>query len=165
MKERFYVYIHKRLSDESTFYVGKGSGKQAYNAQNRNETWKAIVDEEGGYDVHIVKNGLTNKDACLLEMRLIKDIGIDNLSNLTIGGFSRIQGQPSNLKVFKNVAISDNAHEMLKEYCDERGFKIGPWVEKLIKRTIAADQSNVLGSITATEFDEIRSSIKELRIN
>lgn len=80
-----YVYLHINKSNGNVFYVGKGSGKRAYDIRNRNYHWNNIV-KKYGFDVNIVADNLTNEEAFLLEMRLISFYGINNLTNMTIGG-------------------------------------------------------------------------------
>jgi hypothetical protein len=65
----FYVYKHTRLDNYETFYIGKGKGNRAYSKQ-RNKYWHNIV-EKVGYKVHIVKSGLSDQEACQLEIKLI----------------------------------------------------------------------------------------------
>ena len=82
----YYVYRHKRLKDGSVFYVGKGKGNRLNDISHRNQYWERIVKKDGGYTAEIIKDGLTNEDACKLEKELISEIGLDNLSNLAEGG-------------------------------------------------------------------------------
>ncbi len=39
------------------------------------------------------------------------------------------------MKKIKNIKISDQAHQILKEYCDDNGFKIYKFLETLIIKT------------------------------
>jgi len=80
----FYVYLHKK-PDGQIFYVGKGKGYRAYQKNNRNNYWKRVVNKYG-YSVTILKDNLTEEDALSLEIKTIQNIGLDNLTNLTIGG-------------------------------------------------------------------------------
>ena len=36
------------------------------------------------------------------------------------------------MKKIKNIKISDQAHQILKEYCDDKGLKIYKYLESLI---------------------------------
>jgi|TARA_B110000977_G_C10819151_1_gene393463 hypothetical protein len=82
----YYVYKHTRLKDGSTFYIGKGKGKRFSSEKGRNDYWNRIVRKDGGFTVEILKEGLSNDEACELEIKLISDIGLSNLSNLAEGG-------------------------------------------------------------------------------
>lgn len=82
---RFYVYVHKRKDTGVVFYVGKGSGKRAWvKCNKKNAEWKRIS-EEAGYDVEILKDGLTEQEAESLEYDLICN-QLENwqLSNITM---------------------------------------------------------------------------------
>lgn len=80
----FYVYLHKKPNGQ-IFYVGKGKGYRANQKRGRNAHWRRVVDKYG-YDVTIFKNNMTEQEALDLEMELIEVIGLDNLTNQTIGG-------------------------------------------------------------------------------
>lgn len=85
MNNNFYVYIHRKASDGSVFYVGKGSGRRAYWRNGRNKHWHAIVAKHG-YEVSIVAENLTEPEAFQIEREMIAFYGKDNLSNYTDGG-------------------------------------------------------------------------------
>lgn len=83
----FYVYVHRRLSDNSVFYVGKGKGRRAWVKSGRSEYWKRISDKYG-YIVEIVFDNLTEEEAFQVEMDTIKEFTYFGytLCNLTLGG-------------------------------------------------------------------------------
>jgi len=91
-----YVYLHRKKTDDSIFYVGissynkDGSYYRANRKHNRSKLWNNIVNKYGYY-IEIYKENITWEDACFYEKELIKKYGrIDNgsgtLSNHTIGG-------------------------------------------------------------------------------
>jgi hypothetical protein len=80
----YYVYLHK-TKDGVPFYVGKGKGRRAYST-NRNDSWKELVSSIGEYDVEIRYKGLSEEDSFAIEKRLIAEIGLGNLTNMTNGG-------------------------------------------------------------------------------
>ena len=82
----YYVYKHIRLKDGSTFYIGKGKGDRFSSHAHRNKYWNNIVRKDGGFNVEIVADGLTNQSACDLEVKLINETGLENLANLAEGG-------------------------------------------------------------------------------
>lgn len=82
---RFYVYVHKRISDGSVFYVGKGCGKRAWKKSDRNDWWKAI-EKKHGRMVEIIARGLSEEEAFDMERRTIMEIGRESLCNLNDGG-------------------------------------------------------------------------------
>ena len=84
-----YVYIHRTADTHVPFYVGKGFGNRAF-AKFRSKWWKNVVDKHG-YTVEFVETELTDKQACELEIELIRKIGrrdqgMGTLVNLTDGG-------------------------------------------------------------------------------
>jgi len=84
-----YVYIHRRISNNEVFYVGKGTNNR-WSKTDRNWRWKAIAKKHGVY-CEIVANSLNNNEACILEKKLITCYGrldktTGTLCNLTDGG-------------------------------------------------------------------------------
>jgi hypothetical protein len=89
---RFYVYEHWRLDRDECFYVGKGSGRRAYNMVHRNAHHKAIQSKLNrigfAIEIRIVACGLNEQEAFALECERIKfwnELGSD-LANRTYGG-------------------------------------------------------------------------------
>lgn len=84
-EKKFYVYVHRRKTDGSIFYVGKGSGKRKGQTCSRNPHWNATK-EKHGFTHEIL--ALFNHEVCAFsfEVALIKRYGIDNLVNMTYGG-------------------------------------------------------------------------------
>ena len=82
----YYVYYHRRLKDNSIFYIGKGKDDRVYSKIGRNIHWKRIVKKDGGFNIEIIKENLTNNKACELEIKEINRVEIKNLSNQAEGG-------------------------------------------------------------------------------
>jgi hypothetical protein len=85
MVKNHYVYIHRRKSNGTVFYVGQGVRRRAWRTDNRNIHWRRIVGKHG-YTVHIVFDGLSQVCAFSMEAALIRFYGRSNLCNLTDGG-------------------------------------------------------------------------------
>ena len=85
----FYVYVHKKV-DGTVFYVGKGSGKRAWESTKRNKHWKHIVAKYKTYQVEIVLKDIQEWFAFEYEQDLIAKYGLikdgGSLCNLTLGG-------------------------------------------------------------------------------
>lgn len=47
----------------------------------------------------------------------------------------------------KNLKINEETHEKLKNYCKEKGLKVGKFVENLINSKLAEDSKNELGNL------------------
>lgn len=85
MDSQHYVYLHKRLTDGSIFYVGKGRGRRAWSSSGRNRWWKN-VSAKRGFSVEIAKDGMPEPCALAYERCVIASIGRENLTNLVDGG-------------------------------------------------------------------------------
>lgn len=86
-KEDFYVYVHRKQSDDQVFYVGKGRLYRATETWGRNKFWKNVANKHG-WKVDIIDHGLNEKEAFELEISTIsfyKSMGV-RLCNLTFGG-------------------------------------------------------------------------------
>lgn len=85
MKNKFYVYVHRKKSDGSIFYVGKGSGDRYKAKSGRNIHWVRTA-KKHGFTSDIIFN--SDNECCALsyEICLISSIGLDNLCNVTTGG-------------------------------------------------------------------------------
>lgn len=85
MNNIFYVYVHRKLTNNHIFYVGKGCGYRSHDKTGRNDYWNKIINKHG-FSVEIVLKNLTESQAFNLEIELIKFYGRDRLCNLTDGG-------------------------------------------------------------------------------
>lgn len=94
-ERKFYVYLHRRKTDNAIFYVGKGSGCRATSRSGRNKWWRR-VEEKHGYYPEIISSGLSNDEACELEIKTISDLrsmGV-KICNIANGGESGLVGIP-----------------------------------------------------------------------
>jgi hypothetical protein len=80
-----YVYGHYRNDTNQLFYIGKGTGDRAWHTRRRNKYWNNIV-KKHGFTVKILEDGLTEEQAFETEKKLIAQVGLENLANLTEGG-------------------------------------------------------------------------------
>lgn len=87
-EEKFYVYVHRRITNGEPFYVGKGHGRRSSTRSGRNDYWKNIVAKDGGLDVAIIAKNIDEELSFLVEMELIDLFRRRGymLSNLTDGG-------------------------------------------------------------------------------
>jgi len=53
----------------------------------------------------------------------------------------------------KNLKINEETHEKLKNYCKEKGLKVGKFVENLINSKLAEDSQNELGNLQNNKQD------------
>lgn len=119
MERNKVVYVHRKKTDGTVFYVGMGHVKRAYSLQRGKLWWK--VANKHGYTVEIVAQGLTSDEAWDLEIELIKrygriDIGTGCLVNHTKGGNSIEEIPNSSLKKKKRKL---KKVERTKEWSDK----------------------------------------------
>ncbi len=107
---RFYVYVHRRKTDNSIFYVGKGTGYR-YKRTDRNIHWQNVVNKHGYYYEFVLKN-LTESQAMDLEIELIKFYSRQNLCNMTDGG----EGMSGYVKSQSAKDAVANAHRGVKRH-------------------------------------------------
>ena len=107
----YYVYVHRKISDNSIFYVGKGKKNRAYTSYGRNTYWKNIVNKYG-YTVEIVQNYLPEWLALELEMYLIQLYKNQNyaLCNITEGGEGR-SGVPHSPETKEKISIANKGNK------------------------------------------------------
>jgi hypothetical protein len=80
------VYRHRRLDTNKIFYIGIGKEeKRAYRKDGRNSYWNNIINKTD-YNIEIIAKDIDWETACELEIFLISEYGIKNLSNITLGG-------------------------------------------------------------------------------
>ena len=126
----YYIYIHRRKTDNSVFYIGIGNKKRPYDKCNRNPHWHNINNKHG-LIVEIISDDVTKNEACEIEKFIIKNYGIENLSNMTEGGDGFIgfklsdesrlkmsiakKGAPLSEEHKKNVSIANKGKVRSKE--------------------------------------------------
>ena len=159
------LYQHLKPNDE-IFYIGIGKcEKRAYNKFNRNKHWKNIVNKYG-YNVEILYNNLTIKEAKQLEIYLIKyygrkDLKTGNLVNMTSGGegtYGRITSKESNIKRSNSMKgrIFSKEHR-LKLSLTKKGRIVSE--ETKLKMSKSSKRSKKIINITT---NEIYSSLREV---
>ena len=73
MNKKYYVYTHS-YTDGTVFYVGKGTGRRAYN-KRKGKAWQKP------YVVEIQITNLSESDALNCEAVMIRHYGFENLAN------------------------------------------------------------------------------------
>jgi NUMOD3 motif len=87
LQDIFYVYIHRRQSDNTVFYVGKGKKDRAWDRKKRNRFWNSTV-EKHGITVEIIFDKLDEDTAFQCEIDTILEFKYfgHKLCNMTNGG-------------------------------------------------------------------------------
>ena len=140
MENIFYVYLHRRKTDNKVFYVGKGKGKRAYSKHGRSDWWKRTV-EKHGFVVEVVFSALSEEDAFQCEKDTILEFRYFDhpLVNLTDGGEGTSGHKPSAetiAKRTKQTTGKKRTPEQCKRISESlKGRKLSPSVvEGMIKR-------------------------------
>jgi hypothetical protein len=141
-KDRFYVYIHRKLSDNSPFYVGKGSGDRAWVTSGRNSKWNRTI-KKYGYTVEIIFDQLPEDESLQLEKDTILEFEYFgySLCNLTSGGEST--------KISKESILRMSEAHKGKKLTNEQKLKI----------------SNALTGIKRSQEEISKSAIKRSGLN
>ena len=84
------LYLHIKPESKEVFYVGIGTSKRPHKKSGRSRWWRGVVNKYG-YEVIILADDLSWKDACEKEIYLIdyygrRDLGKGTLVNMTDGG-------------------------------------------------------------------------------
>jgi len=82
--KRFYVYVH--YCNNKLIYIGKGTGKRYLSKDYRNKHWNNTVNKHKDLSCFIVCDSMKETDAYELEEFLISEIGLNNLTNISLGG-------------------------------------------------------------------------------
>ncbi len=101
MENKYYLYIHINPITKKIFYVGVGQKDRIIDGgSKRNKAWKNEVYNAGGFLIEFIKKGISKSEALLLEKKLIKEIGLENLTNIV--------GEDGNSTAFKKGQIPWN---------------------------------------------------------
>lgn len=95
MDRIFYVYLHRKKTNNEIFYVGKGKGNRSTSRSGRSNHWRNI-EKKHGLTVEIYRGGLSEGEAYALEINLIQELResggkICNIANGGNGGLSGIK--------------------------------------------------------------------------
>ena len=88
-KENKVVYLHRKATDNTVFYVGIGNPDRP-KSKERSVVWHRTANKHG-YIIEVIRRGLSKEEACSIEIDLIeligrRDLGKGTLVNLTDGG-------------------------------------------------------------------------------
>lgn len=107
---KYYVYLYIDPRTGVPFYIGKGKGNRAFSHLNevRESNKVRLIKEirDSGYEpqIELLKYGLTEKDALLVEATGIDLLDIDNLTNRSRGHGSRHGARASVEEVIATLA-------------------------------------------------------------
>ena len=143
----FYVYLHRRASDNSVFYIGKGCKYRAYETHKskRSVYWIRVYQKHGRV-VEIVKDNLTEKEALALEVALIAQYGIENLCNHSSGGESGGSGRKWSKESRRKLSESKKGKPAPWAAGDNNHMKKQEYKDAVIKRCKGVPRLDMIGS-------------------
>lgn len=101
----FYVYLHRKATDGSVFYVGKGKGHRAWSRSGRSDWW-VNISNKNGVVVEVCQDGMIEDMAFLLEMWLIAKLRFQGagIVNISIGG----EGSSGHISTSRKIVYCSN---------------------------------------------------------
>lgn len=122
LPHRYYVYIHRKSSNDEPFYVGKGCDYRAWVDSGRNKYWHRVVNKYG-FTVDIVFDCLLEEEAYLLEQDVIKELKYFGykLANMTEGGDSPPLASPATIEKIRLARLGKPPHNKGKPQPHLRG--------------------------------------------
>lgn len=143
----FYVYLHRRKTDNKVFYVGKGKGKRANSRHGRSDWWKRTVEKHGRV-VDIVFDNLSEEDAFQCERDTILEFRYFGhpLVNMTDGG-EGMSGHKPSAETLSKRAEKLRGKKRTPEQCKRisesiTGRKLSPSVvQEMVKRRTGVKRS------------------------
>ena len=165
---KFYVYSHLRKTDRSVFYIGKGSGSRCKSKSGRNRHWHNIV-KKNGYLIEIIKDKMTNEEACSLEIKLIKENRSD-LCNVASGGESGLVGIKLTDEHKEKLRIAKLGKKQSKEHAERSAMaKVGKKQPRdAVEETISKKRKKVInsnGEVFKSASDAARELTKRIGVN
>lgn len=169
MENIFYVYLHRRKTDNKVFYVGKGKGYRATSRHGRSDWWNKVV-RKHGLEVEIVFDNLSEEDAYQCEKDTILEFKYFDhpLVNLTDGGegargcrrSKETRQRMSQAK--KGIKFSDETKAKISislkgfEFSEERKLNIKTGIDKKRRegaKTYTFIQNNTGEIFNGTRYD------------
>lgn len=154
----FYVYLHKKKSNNEVFYVGKGFGKRAWKKTSRSEYWKRIENKHGRI-VEIVKDGLQESEAFELEKEVIAFYGRKNLCNLNDGGYG---GTNPSKETRLKMSIAKKGKKPTPETIEKK--RIASTGKKHTEETKAKLSAYFKGKIGKKHTEETKEKLRQLHL-
>jgi len=122
----FYIYVHTKTTDNSIFYVGRGTGRRCTSVKNRNAYWSHIVAKHGFF-AEIIEQNLSSDEANEKEKFWIKNFreSGSKLCNLTDGGgglAGRVRPELEKQKISAAMTGVKKSESMRKKMFGNKNF-------------------------------------------
>jgi hypothetical protein len=162
----FYVYFHRKSTNNEIFYIGKGNNKRAWQKFRQNKFWNNVVNKHGYY-VEIFEDGLQEWAAFELEKNLIclygrKNLGYGNLTNLTDGGdgLSGFKHSNETIKKITEKSSKFRHSDETKKIMSER-LKGKPLPKEAIIKAAEVNKNRIVSDDTKKKMSESRKGKKK----
>jgi len=154
---KFYVYVHRRVTDNRVFYVGKGHSSRGWKSTGRNNLWHKVA-KKNGVVCEIVKDNLDEELSFTLERDLISfygriDLSTGPLVNFTDGGEGRSGGVISEKSIAKQKESAKNS-QACKDYHKSMSRKI------IMDESICFESSRKCAMYVADLYNKQEQNIK-----
>lgn len=176
MTNDYYVYTHSR-PDGRVFYIGKGRKNRAFTFTKRNKHHRAICEKYGIENIRVsfIIENLTEQESFDAEILWINFIGVESLSNMTLGG-EGCSGRTPTMEHRIAVSIATKNRMADPEYKQRRVSILKDWSsdpEKLaergrrIKKTKCTSEGRAINSaavksaMASPEFRKRRSELSK----
>lgn len=109
-----YVYFHIRKDNLVVFYVGKGTATRLNSLYSRNDHWRKIVNDAGGFIATKIIDGMTDEEAYTAEAILIDSMSPDNrlhLCNKVAGGKGGLSPSAETREKQRNAKLGRKASD------------------------------------------------------
>lgn len=141
----FYIYEHWRPDTNSCFYVGKGKNKRAWRMSGRrNPHHKNIIAKLASLnlsaEVRIVLSNLSEQNAYDAEVLRISIYGIENLSNITLGGEGMKNPSPEareRMSIAQKKRFKDNPEEIERMSRQRKGRVASEETKRKISKSLS----------------------------
>lgn len=180
---RFYVYLHRRKSDSTVFYIGKGTGKRKNKTIDRSSKWKDIANMHGFYS-EILYGNLTNSEALEIETNLIRNPPIEwelvnsvesqkilHIDESILGSYYYDESSPTFLRYTKNTTRAKSgspagykdAYGYMRVSRNRKHFKIHRIIYKLFYPKIDIDNL-VINHIDGNKLNNNISNLEAISV-
>jgi hypothetical protein len=182
MKNNKVVYIHRKKTDDTIFYVGIGKPSRPYRNKGRSSLWNRTVNKHGYY-IEIIFEDLSQEEACEIEIYLIEKLGRRDLKkgylvNLTDGGEGVVNASEESKKKMseankgntynKGRKMSEKTKEKISEANKGNTYNKGRKHSDEAKRKMSNNShksKKVINTVTGDVYNSARKASEAINVN
>ena len=156
---KYYVYTHLNPTTKDVFYVGIGKGNRAWNKwAGRNKFWNNYVNKHG-FEVELIAEGLTRKQAGKVEIELIAHLGRRQIDEGGVLVNRSTGGDGGSVGYLHTEAFKQKLSEDRKGKCTRKERKLSKEAKKKISKKLKSRP--VTWGKTVLQYDKQGNFIKE----